>query len=1063
MASMLFATSCSEEEVLSQSTGNEVKVTFTTELRNDVKSRTVGDNANGIDLLQFAVYDESGNYLDELKPTIGSLEEATITVDGTTYNTKKTTITVTLVKGQTYSFAFWAQNAAYATSGAYTFNPETAEVTIDYDKLSANQREADAFFGQVLNHKVTGTFTMDVTLKRPFAQVNFLTSAEDIQNARKAGFDPDESSIIVKNVANTLNVLTGEVKNIGDAEVTFGSAELLYSDGNIETTTIADSSEEWKYLATAYFLPNHPTGETKINATMKIKAEDAGKAETEIVATDITAQRNYRTNIYGDLLTSDGTFNVIVDPSFAGDHNTASGVYDVTGTSLSDLLTTNVALEGDLVYNISGYSNTDVTVNIPNGTAASSLTFNFTDIKDDATMTIANESGASYAGTVTLKNPSDKTISQLTVSLPDAHVILAQGNYTNVTASTSSSTLVIAGGATVGDLTVNKGNVEVEEGGELENVSRSENNEDLVTYVSYENEANIPTDNYEGSGITYVPAEVFDVSFVQVGKDSYEIGNLLGLEMFRNAVNNGNTYSGKTVKLITNIDLANEQWISVGTEKTPFTGEFDGNNHTIKNLSIVEEEAKEGKAYIGFFGYANNATIKNVTFENVNLNIACLDIDHSQGHIGAVAGSLEGTSTIENVTVKGDVFVEATVTANGASRVAVVAGGNEGGNVTMKNVHVEANEGSYLKANNNVGALAGQLQGKNVFENCSSNIDVTGTKFFAGGLIGLAAGDSQFTDCHTTGDVAITAGREGRANDHYRVGGIAGGWADGKTKVCTLTNCSYTGTISGTNADGSVAGPFDYAGYVGRGYTLTNCAGSKVVIDGVEYVQAYNDTYGIYAIDGCIEVATADELIKALETNYNVKLAKDIKIDPASMSNAYGTTGINVKSGQDIDGGNHTLDIKGAGGTWDSGICARGGLIKDLTVTGSFRGIFIREGNEPIKLENVTLKNVTYTISVDQANNQTVEAYNSSFYGWTSYAATIGSAKFENCTFGEGNGYAFCRPYAPTTFVGCEFEEGYKVDPKATVTFENCKLNGIAITAENVAELVTDADNVAVK
>ncbi len=304
--------------------------------------------------------------------------------------------------------------------------------------------------------------------------------------------------------------------------------------------------------------------------------------------------------------------------------------------------------------------------------------------------------------------------------------------------------------------------------------------------------------------------------------------------------------------LAANIDLGNQPWTPIGTEENNFVGTFDGNGYSISNLNIVEAEAKEGKAYMGFFGYAKNATIKNVVFQNVYVNIPCLDIDHSQGHIGAVVGSLEGTSTIENVTVKGDIKVETTTTANGASRVAVVAGGNSYGDVTMKNVHVVANKGSYLKANNNVGALAGQLQGKCVFENCSSNIDVTGTKFFAGGIIGLAAGDQVFTNCHTTGNITITAGREGRGHDHYRVGGIAGGWADGKTKVCTLVNCSYTGKVSGKNSDGSVAEVLDYAGYVGRGYTLNGCQGSKVVIDGVEYVQAYNTAAeaGIYYVNG---------------------------------------------------------------------------------------------------------------------------------------------------------------------------------------------------------------------
>ena len=526
-----------------------------------------------------------------------------------------------------------------------------------------------------------------------------------------------------------------------------------------------------------------------------------------------------------------------------------------------------------------------------------------------------------------------------------------------------------------------------------------------------------------------------------------------GLEQFAAEIIAGNNVAAAdaTIVLGGDIDLNDltrsralaSNWTPVGTEAKPFTGTFDGNGYTIKNLTLVESEAKEGKAYIGFFGYAKNATIKNVTFENVYINIPCLDIDHSQGHIGAVAGSLEGTSTIENVTVKGDITVYATQDANGASRVAVVAGGNSYGNVTMKNVHVIANEGSSLIANNNTGALAGQLQGKMVFENCSSNINVTANKFFAGGLVGIAAGDSYIKNCHTTGDVAVVAGREGRHNDEYRVGGIAGGWADDKTKVFTLEGCSFTGNVSGTNADGAVAEPLDYMGYVGRGYTLANCEGSKVVIDGTEFVQVGNTApYGIYTINGCTPVSTADELVAALEANEGVYLMNDIKIDPASMSNAYGATGINIKNGQTIDGGGHTLNIQGAGGTWDSGINTTGGIIRNITVTGSFRGIFINHTSthsEKVVLDNVTLTGVVYTISCDQGLYQGIEATNCTFNGWTSFAKTAGEAKFVNCYFGEGNGYKYCRPYSNTEFVNCTFCAGYAVDQtRATVTFTDC-------------------------
>ena len=226
------------------------------------------------------------------------------------------------------------------------------------------------------------------------------------------------------------------------------------------------------------------------------------------------------------------------------------------------------------------------------------------------------------------------------------------------------------------------------------------------------------------------------------------------------------------------------------------------------------------------------------------------------------------------------------------------------------------------------------------------------------------------------------------------------------------------------------------------------------VPEGYEVVEAG----GAYRILKTTKVDTADALVGALENGNNVKFTTDIKIDPANMSNAYGKTGINIKNGQTIDGGGFTLNIKGAGGTWDSGINTTGGLIKDITVTGSFRGIFINhnsEHSEKVVLENVTIDGTTYTISCDQGMKQNLEAYNSTFNGWTSYAATIGEVSFTNCKFGEGGGYAYCRPYAPTKFIGCEFEAGFEVDTRAAVTFENCKIGGVALTAENLATLVT--------
>lgn len=1012
LGSMLFASSCSQEEVISQSTGNEVKVTFTTELRNDVKSRAVGDNTTCIDELIFAVYDENEVLLPSLTQKVSDKK---ITLSEVNENgTRTATINVVLTKGQTYSFAFWAQNSAYE---AYSFDPVTKKVSINYGQ-TANNVNADAFFAN-FKHTVTGSFEHDIKLKRPFAQVNFLNTNYDFTLAERAGFIPDQSSIVVKNAATSLDVLTGEVE--GDTEATFTLANLISAN---ETTTIKDdsgnevtfggstSATNFRYLATAYFLPTKKTEAVEIEASMSvIQSTNDTKAPVELTVPKVNAQRNYRTNIYGNLLTNNGQFNVTVDPGFDGDHSEEeeNPVTKVVSTfeEAQELLKdgiTNVTIENA--------PTADVNLTLPNTTNDVTINFAFDANENNNTITIGyNNATTDVPANITIGGGNGS----LVINADASTVNLEGGVYETVTATTAENTLIVPASVQIKKLILEKGNAKIYYG----------NVKEIV------NEGNV------------------DITWLVDSKEQ--------LAKIASDVNKSKTFVGETIELISDIDLNNENWTTIGTVENPYMGSFDGQNHIIKNLQIVETEAKEGKAYIGFFGYAKDVTIKNVTFENVYLNIPCLDIDHSQGHIGAVAGSLEGTSTIENVTVKGNIKVEATPSANGASRVAVVAGGNSYGNVTMKNVHVIANEGSYLKANNNTGALAGQLQGKMVFENCSSNINVTANKFFAGGLVGIAATDSYIKNCHTTGDVAVVAGREGRHNDEYRVGGIAGGWADGKTNVFTLEGCSYTGQVSGKNSDGTVAYPLDYAGYVGRGYTLANCAGSKVIIDDNSYVQAYDDIYGIYIVNGYIKVGIADELIKALEAKYSVEFTEDITINPASMSNAYGKTGINVKYGQTINGNGHTLNINGAGGTWDSGICTSGGIIKNIWVKGSFRGIFVKGGDhiEKVVLDNVRVEGTTYTISIDQASRQGLEATNSIFRGWTSYAATIGNVKFTGCTFGAGSGYNFSRPYAPTEYVNCNFEEGHVMDPRAAVTFENCTLNGVALTAENLATLVT--------
>ena len=236
----------------------------------------------------------------------------------------------------------------------------------------------------------------------------------------------------------------------------------------------------------------------------------------------------------------------------------------------------------------------------------------------------------------------------------------------------------------------------------------------------------------------------------------------------------------------------------------------------------------------------------------------------------------------------------------------------------------------------------------------------------------------------------------------------------------------------------------------------------KVTVDGLTW-----------KADGLVEDAEGNTIATnvsglktALTEGTDVTLEDDMEVEKSeSDSNGYGATGINQNNGGTIDGGGNDFGAD-VWGTWDSAINTTGGTIKNINIVKGFRGIFVNHNSDncsKVYLENVTIDGPTYTISCDQGTNQGLEAIDSTFNGWTSYAATIGDVKFVYCTFGEGAGYAFCRPYAPTEFVGCEFEEGYTIDPRAAVTFENCTLNGVTLTAENIADLVTDTAKVTIK
>ena len=176
-----------------------------------------------------------------------------------------------------------------------------------------------------------------------------------------------------------------------------------------------------------------------------------------------------------------------------------------------------------------------------------------------------------------------------------------------------------------------------------------------------------------------------------------------------------------------------------------------------------------------------------------------------------------------------------------------------------------------------------------------------------------------------------------------------------------------------------------------------------------------------------------------------------------------------------IDGNGNTLSTTDANATWDSVIYTTGGTIKNLTVTGGFRGILIVNPTEDIILDNVNIggAGVGYAINTGEGDStKTLTVTNSTIAGWTSFAQ-IKSASFTNCKFVPGSYHGpedvienrIIRPYVTTVFKNCEFDEWSFLDlckllPGCTITLDQCTVNDVVITAANYMTLFEEYDGI---
>ncbi len=211
----------------------------------------------------------------------------------------KDNVSIQLVANQSYKIVFYAQNSASQFS-TYT----DGAIKVDYTKATPNSNVDDAFYA-VYDFVADGQ-VKNVTLTRPFAQLNIGTN--DLGSTAVQA--------ILSNINSTLEVTDGiytDFNFLATGNALSGAATATYNLAAPEVNTdfpVAGYSN----LCSVYLLS--PQTKDLISASYQINNGTTNINTLNLSSTP--AQMNYRTNVFGALLTTTNTFNITIDPIFEG-------------------------------------------------------------------------------------------------------------------------------------------------------------------------------------------------------------------------------------------------------------------------------------------------------------------------------------------------------------------------------------------------------------------------------------------------------------------------------------------------------------------------------------------------------------------------------------------------------------------------------------------------------------------------------------------------------------------------------------------------------------------------
>ena len=240
-----------------------------------------------------------------------------------------TTVDFQLAYGKNYVIVFFAQSAVSEANKAYSFNAEDHYVYVDYAKMADyNQDYYDCFFRAYETGMLTNeTQDATITLYRPVAQVNWGVSDMQAEMVTHSGAYGENAQYLVSKVSTETYTIFDMLFTNDDDEVVGGPVGALKE---ISLPLMARPTGEafpyeptqYEYVSMSYLLV--PAESSTLDLTLTVSNEPNPDAETRtmnVVVPNAPVQANYRTNIFGDLLTGDLNFKIVKDPIFQGNYD----------------------------------------------------------------------------------------------------------------------------------------------------------------------------------------------------------------------------------------------------------------------------------------------------------------------------------------------------------------------------------------------------------------------------------------------------------------------------------------------------------------------------------------------------------------------------------------------------------------------------------------------------------------------------------------------------------------------------------------------------------------------